>query len=30
VNIDARWDVAQHLRDVPADEVAAAAASMFA
>jgi PhnB protein len=25
-----RWNVAHHLRDVPADEVAAAAASMFA
>jgi PhnB protein len=25
-----RWTVAQHLRDVPADEVAAAAARMFA
>jgi PhnB protein len=25
-----RWNVAQHLRDVPADEIAAVAASMFA
>jgi PhnB protein len=24
-----RWNIAQHLRDVPADEVAAAAARMF-
>jgi PhnB protein len=25
-----RWNIAQHLRDVPADEIAAAAARMFA
>jgi PhnB protein len=25
-----RWNIAQHLRDVPADEIAAAAAAMFA
>ncbi len=25
-----RWNIAQHLRDVPADEIAAAAAGMFA
>ncbi len=25
-----RWNVAQHLRDIPDDEIAAAAAQMFA
>jgi PhnB protein len=25
-----RWNIAQHLRDIPADEIAAAAARMFA